>query len=194
MSDTSPGEITLLLRRAREEQSSALDALLPHVHEELRRIAALQMQRERGDHTLDPTALVNEAYVRLVDQRDADWKDRAHFLAVAALAMRRVLVDHARARRASKREADRTRVTLHPDLASAEAAAVDLFDLSEQLDALRGLHERKARVVELRFFGGLTFEEAGHVLGLSPKTIEADWYFARAWLKRALRAGEPDAD
>ena len=193
MAGHTPSEVTLLLQRAREDSESALRELLPLVHDELRRIAGAQMQRERQDHTLEPTALVHEAFVRLADQQGLEWQDRAHFLGVAAQAMRRVLVDHARAKRADKRGGDRARVTLQEDLVSGgEDKDVDLLDLHEKLEAFRELHERRARVVELRFFGGLTFEESGHVLGVSAKTVEADWYFARAWLRREMRAKDPE--
>ncbi len=200
MDAPSPSKITLLLRDARENQVSALRELLPLVHDELRRIAGAQMRRERQDHTLAPTALVHEAFVRLADHPGMAWEDRAHFLGVASQAMRRVLVDHARARKAEKRGGARARVTLVVDQIADDGAdrgaddvtGVDLLDLDEKLDAFRALHERRARVVELRFFGGLTFEESGHVLGVSAKTVEADWYFARAWLRREMRAGRAE--
>jgi len=189
MAAPTPSEVTLLLQRARDDRESALRELLPLVHDELRRIAGAQMRNERRDHTLAPTALVNEAFVRLANQPDMPWQDRAHFLGVAALAMRHVLVDHARAKRAQKRGGERARVTLQDGLAAEDERRVDLLDLDEKLEAFRELHERRARVVELRFFGGLTFEESAHVLDVSAKTVEADWYFARAWLRREMRAG-----
>jgi len=187
-------EVTAILRRAREDGESALNELLPLLQDELRRIAAAHMRRERADHTLQPTALVHEAFLRMADQEAADWQDRAHFLAVAALAMRQVLVDHARRRGAGKRGGGRARVTMTVEPAGEDTSdgQVDLLDLDEKLETLRGLYERPARVVELRFFGGLSFEEAGHVLGLSPRTVQADWHFASSWLRRALRA--PGAD
>jgi len=183
-------EVTAILRRAREDGESALHDLLPLLQDELRRIAAAHMRRERPDHTLQPTALVHEAFLRMADQEEADWQDRAHFLAVAALAMRQVLVDHARQRAAGKRGGDRARVTMTVEPAEEDGGEglVDLLDLDEKLETLRGLYERPARVVELRFFGGLSFEEAGHVLALSPRTVQADWLFARSWLRRAMRA------
>lgn len=192
MAGHTPSEVTLLLQRAREDSESALRELLPLVHDELRHIAGAQMRNERKDHTLEPTALVNEAFVRLAGQPDMPWQDRAHFLGVAALAMRHVLVDHARAKLALKRGGVRAQVTLQDGLGAEEERRVDLLDLDEKLEAFRELHERRARVVELRFFGGLTFEESGHVLGVSAKTVEADWYFARAWLRREMRAKDPE--
>ena len=138
------------------------------------------MYSERQDHTLQPTVLVNEAYLRLAES-DVSWQNRAHFFGAAAEAMRRILVEHARARQAEKRGGDRPRVTLTDGLGGATATEdpVDLLDLEEQLEALRELYDRPARVVELRFFGGLSFEESGHVLGISPRTAQADWYFGR---------------
>jgi RNA polymerase sigma factor (TIGR02999 family) len=182
-------QITALLRSAHDDGGSALRELVPVVHDELRRIARAQMRNERRDHTLDPTALVHEAFVRLVDSQGLEWQDRAEFLALAAVAMRRVLIDHARAKRTAKRGGDRTRVALEQPLAADDTRGVDVLDLHEKLEKFRGLHERRAKLVELRFFGGMTFEEMGHVLGLSPRTVEDDWYFARAWLRRELRAG-----
>jgi len=156
------------------------------------------MRNERGDHTLQPTALVNEAFMRLAQSPTLPWQDRAHFLAVSAQAMRRVLVEHARGRSARKRGGDRQRVTLTGNVSDFDLpsdAGLDLIDLNDKLETLRLDHERPARVVEMRFFGGLSFEEAGHVLGLSPRTVQADWHFARAWLARALkshRAEDPE--
>ena len=194
MSERS-SEVTELLVRARDDTGTALRELLPLVREELHRIAGAQMRNERGDHTLQPTALVHEAFVRLAQSPTLPWKDRAQFLAVAAQAMRHVLVDHARARGARKRGGDRQRVTLTggvSDLGLPSEANLDLLDLNDKLEELRASHERPAQVVEMRFFGGLSFEEAGHVLGLSPRTVQADWHFARAWLARALKSPRSD--
>jgi len=170
-----------------------LAELLPLVHAELRRIAGARMRGERRDHTLEPTALVHEAYVRLVDQDSLQWEDRAQFLAAAAHVMRQVLIGHARARNAKKRGGDRARVTLHdPASETSGEVDVDILDLQEKLEQLHELSERRARVVELRFFGGLTFEETAHVLGIAPKTVEADWYLARTWLRREMKSGRQD--
>ena len=195
MTDDASLRVTHLLQRAREDRESALAELLPLVQEELHRIAQERMRHERGGHTLQPTALVHEAYLQLVQQDRLQWQDRAQFLAAAAHVMRQVLISHARRKNAQKRQAGRARVTLHEDLAEEGAPDVDLLDLDEKLGALKELSERRARVVELRFFGGLTFEEAGHVLGIAPKTVEADWYLAGAWLRREMRVdrGDPRA-
>jgi len=190
MVDEPSGRVTVLLQRAREDREGALSELLPLVHDELRRIAGARMRGERRDHTLEPTALVHEAYLHLVDQDQLQWQDRAQFLSTAAHLMRQVLIAHARKRRAQKRGGDRARVTLHEDLATDDDTSVDLLDLDEKLEALRQLSERRARVVELRFFGGLTHEESAHVLGIAPKTVEADWYLARTWLRREMRASD----
>ena len=180
--------MTELLLRARDDREAALAELFPLLHDELHRLAGARMRRERPDHTLQPTALVHEAYARIAGQPGLHWQDRAQFLQVAAHAMRQILVDHARARNAQKRGGDRARVTLDERLAETDGQEVDVLDLHEKLEALAALHERKAKVVELRFFGGLTHEEAGEVLGVAAKTVEADWAFARAWLRREMRA------
>lgn len=189
MVDDPTGQVTVLLLRARHDREGALAELLPLVHDELRRIAGARMRGERRDHTLEPTALVNEAYLQLVDQDQLQWEDRAQFLSASAHLMRQVLIAHARKKRAQKRGGDRARVTLHENLATDDDTSVDLLDLDEKLEVLRQLSERRARVVELRFFGGLTFAESAHVLGVAPKTVEADWYLARTWLRREMRAG-----
>lgn len=185
-------EISALLRRARDDRESALRELFPLLHAELRGIAGAHMRGERRGHTLEPTALVHEAYARIAGEAGLEWQDRAQFLRLAARAMRQVLVEHARARAAVKRGGGVARVTLNEDLVAGQGGEVDVLDLNEKLEAFAALHERRARVVELRFFGGLTFEESAHVLGVSPKTVEADWYFARAWLRRELRAESPE--
>lgn len=158
-------------------------------YDALRGLAAAYLHRERADHTLQPTALVHEAYLKLASP-DRQWRSRAHFQATAANAMRQILVDHARARAAQKRGGDWVRVTLSGAAAATEALDVDVLALDEALRHLATLDERKARVVELRFFGGLTTAEAAEEVGVSPKTAEADWYFARAWLRDRL--GEVD--
>jgi RNA polymerase sigma factor (TIGR02999 family) len=157
------------------------------VESELHRIARRCMKGERAGHSLQATALVNELYMRLVDTRRVQWQDRSHFLAVAARLMRRVLVDHARTRLYQKRGGGAQRVTLVDDLGGSDERPHDLVALDEALEALERTNKRKAQVVELRFFGGLTVEETGHVLGVSPDTVSRDWKLARAWLLRELR-------
>jgi RNA polymerase sigma-70 factor, ECF subfamily len=180
-------EITLLLLELGPDNPDAAERLVPLLYAELRAIAGRHMRGERAGHTLQPTALVHEAFVRLVDQRRTPWQNRAHFLAVAARTMRRILVDHARRHRAGKRDGGR-RVTLQENLA-LDTAAVDVLELDEALEALRQLDERAHRVVELRFFGGLEVTEVAAVLGVSEPTVKRDWRFAKAWLARHLGDG-----
>jgi RNA polymerase sigma factor (TIGR02999 family) len=157
------------------------------VESELHRIARRCMKGERAGHSLQATALVNELYMRLVDTRRVEWQDRSHFLAMAARLMRRVLVDHARTRLYQKRGGGAQRVTLVDDLGGSDERPHDLVALDEALDALERTNRRKAQVVELRFFGGLTVEETAHALGVSADTVSRDWKLARAWLLRELR-------
>jgi RNA polymerase sigma-70 factor (ECF subfamily) len=189
---TPPTDITRLLSRVQNGDASAADRLMPLVYEELRRLADGYLRREAPGHTLQATALVHEAYLRMVDQRDAQWRSRAHFLAMSAQMIRRILVDHARARRAAKRGGKEEPITLQESIglvASAEPP-VDLLDLHDALEELARRNERQARVVELRYFGGLTVEAAAHVLGVSSRTVKDDWRFARAWLRARLLSGE----
>jgi RNA polymerase sigma-70 factor (ECF subfamily) len=160
------------------------------VEGELRRIARRCMAGEKAGHSLQATALVNEAYLRLVDARRVRWQDRSHFLAMSARLMRRVLVDHARGRQYQKRGGGAQRVTLVDGLAGTDERPHDLVALDDALEALARSNERKARVVELRFFGGLTLEETAHVLGISADTVDRDWKLAKAWLLRELRGGD----
>jgi RNA polymerase sigma-70 factor (ECF subfamily) len=163
----------------------ALDQLIPLVYDDLRRIAAAQMRREAGGHSLQPTALVHEVYVRLVDQRRAKWHNRAHFFGVAASLMRRILVDHARARHADKRGGELERVTLTGEEAT-ESPRVDVLALHESLQRMAAFNPRQERIVELRYFGGLTIEEAAEVMGISEATLVRDWTIAKAWLRADL--------
>jgi RNA polymerase sigma factor (TIGR02999 family) len=179
-------DVTTLLVAWRNGEPAALERLVPLVRDELHRIAARCMRGERRDHTLQATALVNEAYVRLVDVQRIDWQDRAHFLAMSARLMRRVLVDHARARNYQKRGGGALRVTLVEGLEGSDERAPDLVALDDALETLAQFDERKSRVVELRFFGGLSVEEAAAVLDVSPETIMRDWKVAKAWLIREL--------
>ncbi len=170
----------------------ALPEVMAAVYEELRAIAGGYLRRERADHTLQPTALVHEAYGRLAGQAGLPSMDAAHFRAIAARVMRQVLVDHSRRRNAAKRGGGgRVRITLSEAQSPSAAREFDVLEIDELLERLRGLDERKARVVELEFFGGLTHAEAARVLGVSRKTVESDWYMARAWLGKQLGAGGP---
>jgi RNA polymerase sigma factor (TIGR02999 family) len=160
--------------------------MLPQVYDELHRLAEQYLSRERSGHTLQPTALVHEAYLKLVEHGDSrDWQSKTHFQAVASRAMRQILVDHARRRASQKRGGDFVRITLASELPDTQAD-VDLLALDEAMTELERLDARKCRVVEMRFFGGLTAREAADLLDISPKTAEADWYFARAWLHKQL--------
>jgi RNA polymerase sigma factor (TIGR02999 family) len=181
-----PDDITRLLAEAGNGNREALDDVLPRVYEELRRIAARHLRAERSGHTLQPTALVNEAYMRLVDQTRVDWQGRTHFYAVAAGAMRRILIDHARGRRRLKRGGAAQRVTFSEDLPVPAAFDADVLDVHEALERLAAIDERQARIVELRYFGGLGVDEVAEVLGVSKRTVEAEWTHAKAWLRRAL--------
>jgi RNA polymerase sigma factor (TIGR02999 family) len=169
---------------------NVVSRLLPAVYDRLRALAATHLRQERSDHSLHPTDLVHEAYLRLVDRTRISWQGRTHFFAVAAKEMRRVLVDSARAHGAQKRWGALRRVTLNEGAASAEAVSMDLLSLHEALERLAELHPRQAEVVELRFFGGLGTREAAYVLDVSERTVKDDWRVARAWLRRALARPE----
>ena len=189
-------EVTQLLRRWREGDAEALNALLPRVYDKLRAIASARLRGERTDHTLDTSALVHEAYFRLTEGVVADWQDRNHFFAVASTAMRRVLIDHAKQRHAAKRGGASIRVDLDQLQLSAAGTAVDvdpesLLALESALVKLETRHQRQAKALELRYFAGLTLEEAATVLGTSAPTVMRDLRFAEAWLARELTA-EPD--
>lgn len=179
-------DITRLLRAWTAGDAQAAEELLPLVYADLRRRAAAYLRRERRNHTLNPTALVHETYLRLIDQHQVTWQSRAHFYGIAASMMRRILVDHARGHEADKRGGAWRQVPLDDAMAAAEPRAVDLMAVDAALDALAQLDPRQARVVELRFFGGLSVEEAAEVLGLSPATVKREWTMAKAWLHRRL--------
>jgi RNA polymerase sigma factor (TIGR02999 family) len=178
--------ITHLLKEWSDGDERALDKLTPLVYEELRRQASRYLRRERRGHSLQTTALINEAYLRLIDARDVHWQDRAHFFAIAANLMRRVLVDHARRRDAEKRGGSALRLTLDEALAVTKETDVDLLAIDEALDRLAKIDPQQARVVELRFFSGFTVDETAAALGISPKTVKRDWSVARAWLCREI--------
>ena len=180
------GDVTALLIEWRGGDKGAIEKLLPLVHGELRRIARRHMAGERPDHVLQATALVNEVYLRLVDIHRVQWQDRAHFFAMAARLMRRVLVDFARARKNQKRGGALHRVTFDQDLLAASDAPDDLIAIDDALRLLAAQYDRKSQVVELRFFGGLSVEETAEVLKISPETVMRDWKFAKNWLMREL--------
>lgn len=193
------GEVTRLLGELSKGSAGAEAELIPLVYDQLHRLAASYMRGERPDHTLQATGLVNEAYLRLVSQKDAEWRDRAHFFGIAARLMRQILIEHARARHAAKRGGNFQRLLpLEPDL-EISMRARELIQLDDALDCLERHDRQQARVVELRFFGGLTVEETAEVLGVSPRTVKRDWAVARAWLhgelsdSRANNAGSRDA-
>jgi RNA polymerase sigma factor (TIGR02999 family) len=188
----SQHDVTRLLADWRDGDQGALDRLMPLVYDELRRMARRYMRGERENHTLQSSALVNEAYMRLADHMGMNWQNRAHFFGVAAQAMRRVLVDHARTRNVQKRGGGAFKVALDDAIDVADEKAAELVALDDALRALAAFDERKARVVELRYFGGLTAEEAAEVLGVSLATVEREWRTARAWLVRELGGAARD--
>ena len=182
-----PATVEQLVDRLASGEGEAAEALMPVVYDELRRLARSYVRRERA-RSVQATEIVHEAYLRLAGDRPRRWRGRTHFLAIAAISMRRVLVERARARGAAKRGGDRVQVTLDDDLAAGPNAAVDFLAIDEALSSLAALDARQARVVELRFFGGLTVEETAEATGVSPATVKRDWTLARAWLKRRLGA------
>lgn len=186
MTAPSPGDVTLLLLEWNRGDAEAREKLIPLVYRELRRLAGSSLRGERGDHTLQPTALVHEAYLKLVDQRRVRWRNRAHFFAVASALMRRILVDHARRRNAQKRGAGVARVSADENAAVPWAHDVDVLDLDQALTELSGLDPDQGRVVELRFFGGLSIEETAEATGRSKATVNRDWSMAKAWLHQRL--------
>ena len=191
MPDARIHDVTALLIEWRSGDTGAVERLLPLVHAELRRLAKRHMAGERPDHVLQATALVNEVYMRLVDIRRVQWQDRAHFFAMAARLMRRVLVDFARARKNQKRGGELRRVTFDQDLPVASGTPDDLIAIDDALRALAAQYERKSQVVELRFFGGLGVEETAEVLKISAETVMRDWKFAKNWLLRELSRPNP---
>jgi RNA polymerase sigma factor (TIGR02999 family) len=183
-------DVTRLLVEWTGGNGEARDELMPLVYEELRRLAGSRLRGERPDHTLQVTALVNEAYIRLVDQTRVEWRNRAHFFAIAARIIRRILVDHARKRNAGKRGGDRVRVTLDEHLAVSRQRELDLLVLDDALGKLAAVDPDLAGLVDLRFFGGLTIEETAEALAVSPATVKREWATARAWLQREMSEGQ----
>jgi RNA polymerase sigma-70 factor, ECF subfamily len=193
--DSDSGQVTQLLRAMRAGDAHAAEDLLPLVYAELHRLANAYMRRERPDHTLQATALINEAYLRLVGE-EVDWNSRAHFIGLAAHVMRRVLVDYARTRNAEQRGGGLKRVEMQDDLAISAEKLDEVEELDEALKRLEKENPRQARVVELRYFGGLSVEQIGELLQIAPRSVKRDWALARIWLFRALRpgSGEPEAE
>jgi RNA polymerase sigma factor (TIGR02999 family) len=185
-------EVTRILLEADPGDRSALDRLLPLIYGELHDLAARYLQRERVGHTLQTTALVNEAYLKLVDQTRVRWENRAHFMAVAATAMRRILVNHARARGRLKRGGDRLRVSEEAPGVKAPDRPLDLVALDEALNRLAAMDPRQSRIVEMKFFAGLTVEEIAKQLEVSPRTVHREWVSAKAWLSAEVRKGDED--
>ncbi len=179
-------DVTVMLERLADGDARAADELTPLVYDQLRALARDFMARERPDHTLQATALVNEAYLRMIDQTRVRWTDRAHFFAVAATMIRRVLVDHARAKGRSKRGGDWTRVSIDAQVDWSGQRNLDLLALDDALTRLAQIDDRQSRIVQLRFFGGLTIAQTADVLGVSTTTVEQDWAHARAWLRREI--------
>jgi RNA polymerase sigma-70 factor (ECF subfamily) len=190
---SNTGRVTELLLAAAGGKREGLDELVPLVYDDLRRVAAAQMRREAAGHSLQPTALVHEVYLRLIDQRKVEWRSRVHFFGVAAGLMRRILVDHARARLAGKRGGGRQRLTLAGDEAAASPRTIDILALHEALERMAEFNPRQARIVELRYFGGLTIEDAAAVLGISDATLVREWTIAKAWLRAELSGVRDDS-
>jgi len=185
-------DVTRLLVDWSNGDQAALDKLLPLVNDELRRLARRYMRRESPGHTLQTSALVNEAYLRLIDQKHVQWQNRAHFFGIAAQLMRRILIDHARSHHYAKRGGGALKVSLDEAAAVTEARAAELLAVDEALEKLTAMDERKGRIVELRFFGGLTEEETAEVIGVSLPTAQREWRAAKAWLRRMLTDEEND--
>jgi RNA polymerase sigma factor (TIGR02999 family) len=184
----APGTVTALLRELSGGNRTVVDELTSLLYQELKRIAAAQLRRERPGHTLQVTALVHEAYLKLVDQRQASWRNRAHFLGVAAQAMRRILLDYAKGRARGKRGGDARKTSLDEALVVSSDRAFELVEIDEALQRLETLDQRQAKVVEMRFFGGLSVEETAEALGVSEPTVKREWAMAKAWLHRETSA------
>jgi RNA polymerase sigma-70 factor, ECF subfamily len=189
---TARQEVTVLLEKLKNGNEGAAAKLMPLVYVELRRLAGGYMRRERSDHTLQATALVHEVYLKLVEQRTVNWQGRAHFLGIAAQMMRRILIDHARAHLRDKRGAGEKPVPLNEALVFAPEQSSELVKLDQSLERLAKLDPRQSKIVELRFFGGLTVEQTAEVLGISPKTVKRDWSMAKAWLHGDLKTIHDD--
>jgi RNA polymerase sigma-70 factor (ECF subfamily) len=182
-----PNEVTLMLQALNGSDQNAVSKLVPVLYDELRRLASHHLRRERPNHTLQTTALVHEAYLRLMNQSGVEWKNRSHFFGVASQLMRRILVDYARGRHAAKRAGDLAKVSLEDVVAVSGKNPGELLALDEILTRLSAVDSQQAKIVELRVFGGLTVEEIAEVVGVSPATVKRDWTMAKAWLTRELR-------
>jgi RNA polymerase sigma factor (TIGR02999 family) len=182
----TPQNVTQLLLGWSKGDKEALDKLVPLVYDELRRQAARYLRRERVGHTLQTTALIHEAYLRLIDQKNVHWQNRAHFFGIAAQLMRRILVDHARTKKRAKRGGSDVRVSFSEATLKAKGQDLDIVALDEALERLTEIDEQQSRIVELRFFSGLTVEETAEVLSISPATVKRDWSMAKAWLHREI--------
>lgn len=187
--EPAPAEVTQILQAHVAGDRRAQDRLLSLIYDDLKALAANAMKGERPDHTLQPTMLVHDAFLRLVEHDHIDWQDRAHFFALAATTLRRILVDHARAKQAKKRGGEASRVPLSDRFTVESLDPVELLAINEAVEKLGRMHERLARIVDVRFFAGLTIEETAHVLGVSQSTVKTDWKFARAWLDMELAPG-----
>jgi RNA polymerase sigma factor (TIGR02999 family) len=187
-------DVTQLLVHWSKGDKEALNELMPLVYEELRRLAKAYLRRERPDHTLQGTALVHEAFLRLIDQNRVQWQNRAHFFGVAAQMIRHILVDHARAQLAGKRGAGAAKLSLDEAIAIPDSQEIDLLSLDDALIRLAKMDQQQSRIVELRYFGGLTIEETAEVLAISPATVKRDWVMAKAWLHRTLTNPAPGAE
>jgi RNA polymerase sigma factor (TIGR02999 family) len=181
-------EITRILKSWSGGNREAMDDLMPLVYDELRKVAAQYLRRQRTDHTLQPTALVNEAYLKLIDLSDVDWQDRAHFFAFASQVMRHILVDYARRQGREKRGGDAQKLSLEESVGYTTQTEVNLLCLDEALHKLETIDKQQSKIVELRFFGGLTVEETGIVLHISPATVKREWRIAKAWLFKRMKA------
>ena len=186
----SSSNVTQMLHDWSHGDREVLDKLVPVVYEELRRQAARYLKRERPGHTLQTTALIHEAYIRLIDQKNVHWQNRAHFYAISAKLMRRILVDHARSRQAAKRGGSDIKLPLEEAMIASEGREVDLVALDEALERLAAIDPQQSRVVELKFFSGMSVEETAEVLGVSTRTVKRDWNVAKAWLRREISEGQ----
>ena len=183
-------QVTELLKQWTDGRQDALDRLIPRIYSELRKLASSYLRRERADHSLQPTALVHEAFLKLVDQHAVQWQNRAHFFGIAAQAMRRILVDHARAHAAEKRGSGERPVAIDDNLPGGAVVDINVIALDEALCKLAALDLQQSRIVELRYFGGLTMRETAEALRISPATVGRDWTVAKAWLYAELKAGD----